>query len=81
MLYTHLPLVIKCQSWDLIFAAVSVLNMYVVHDDQLYITGSDTYISCTVHEQDSVLAMHERTNYKCAVATACKLICAYIACD
>ena len=38
----------KCQHWDMILAALSVLNAYVVHG----LNGLDTYILCTVYEQD-----------------------------
>ena len=54
----------KHQHWDPIIAAVSVLNMYVVH----YLNGLDAFTLCTVHEQDSVVARHERTNYTHAIA-------------
>ena len=43
----------KCQHWDSILAALSVLNTYIIHDDQLCLNGLDTYVLCTVHEQDS----------------------------
>ena len=39
-------------------AAVSVLNTHIVHD----LNGLDTYTLCTLHERDSVVARHERTN-------------------
>ena len=54
----------KHQHWDPIPAAVSILNTYVVH----YLNGLNIYASCTVLEQDSVVARHERTNYTCAIA-------------
>ena len=38
----------KHQHWDSILAAVSVLNMYVVHD----LNSLDAYTLCMVHEQD-----------------------------
>ena len=59
---------LQWQSWDLILAAVSVLNMYIVHDDQLYLNDLDTYTLCTVHVQDSVVVRHERTNYMHGIA-------------
>ena len=37
------------------------------HDDQLYLNGLDAYTLCTVHEQDSVVAKHKRTNYTYAI--------------
>ena len=46
----------KHKHLDPILAAVSVLNTYVVHD----LNSLDAYTSCTVHKQDSVVAMHER---------------------
>ena len=46
------------------FAAVTILSMYVVHG--LY--SLDTYTLRTVHEQDSVVARHKRTNYTYAIA-------------
>ena len=59
--------------------AVSILNMYVVHD----LNGLDTYTLCTVHEQDSVVVRHKRTNYTHAIAhmlyTASNMIHTYIA--
>ena len=69
----------KHQHWDLILAAVSILNAYVVH----YLNGLNAYTLCTVLEQDSVVVRHERTNYTCAIArmlyTACNVIHVYIA--
>ena len=50
----------KCHHWDPILAALSVLYTYVIHDDQLCLNGLDTYVFCTVHEQDSVVAKHKR---------------------
>ena len=44
------------QYWDLILAAVSVLNMYIVHD----LNSLDTYTLCTVHEQHSLVTRHGR---------------------
>ena len=46
----------KHQCWDLILAAVALLNTHVVHD----LNCLDASTSCTVHEQDSVGARHER---------------------
>ena len=43
----------KCQHWDLILAAVSTLCAYIFHD----FNSLDTYPSCTMHEQDSVVAI------------------------
>ena len=40
------------------------------------------YISCTVHEQESVVVRHKRTNYMCSIAggyTALNVIGVYIA--
>ena len=62
--YTHTLTIINASSyWYPIFAAVSILIMYVVHD----LNSLDAYTSCTVHEQDSVVARHERTNYICGI--------------
>ena len=49
--------------WDPIHAAVSILNTYVVLD----LNGLDAYTLCTLHEQDSVVARHEKINYTCDV--------------
>ena len=49
----------KHQCYDSIHAAVSILNTYIAND----LNGLDTYTLCTVHEHDSVVASHERTNY------------------
>ena len=61
-------------------AAMSIFNMYVVHN----FNGLDVYTSCIVHEQNSVVARDDRTNYTHAIArmlyTACNMIHAYIAC-
>ena len=54
----------KCQCQDLILAAVSVLNIHIVHD----LNSLGAYAACTVHEQNSMVARHERTNYTHAVA-------------
>ena len=47
------------------------------------LNGLDTYTLCTVHEQDSVVARHKRTNYMhtiaCVLYIACNVIHAYIA--
>ena len=48
----------------MMLAAVSVLNMYIVHD----LNGLDTNTSCTVHKQDSVVAGYENRNYMYAIA-------------
>ena len=53
----------KYQHWDLILSALSVLNTYVVHD----LNGLDAYTLCAMHEQESVVARHERTNYTYAI--------------
>ena len=46
----------KCQLWDSMLVAISVLNMCIVHDDQLYLKVECLYITlCTMHEQDSVV--------------------------
>ena len=37
----------KRQDWDLILAAMSVLNTYIVLD----LNGLDTYTLCTVHNR------------------------------
>ena len=44
--------------------AVPILNMYVVHD----LNGLDACTLCTPHEQDLVVARHERINYMHAIA-------------
>ena len=54
----------KHQHWDLILAAMSILNAYIIHD----LNGLDSYTSYTVHEQDSVVARHEKINYTCSHA-------------
>ena len=61
---THSSLIISVSTGAQYFAAVTVLNTYNVHD----LNSLDTYSSCTVHEQDSVVARHERTNYTHAIA-------------
>ena len=43
---------------------MAILNTYTVHDWN----GLDAYTLHTVHEQDSVVARHERTNYTRATA-------------
>ena len=60
----------KWQHWDPILAtaAVSILNTYVVNDDQLYLNSLDIYALCIVHEQNSVVVRHERTNHTCVIA-------------
>ena len=64
MRYVHTLHYNKCQYWDPILTAVSVLNMYV--DDDL--NSLDTYTWCIVHEHDSVVVKNERTNYICGIA-------------
>ena len=76
---THLPL-ITASAGTQDFAALSVLNMYVVHD----LNGLDACTLYTVHEEDLELVRHERTNYTCMLVLMCytehTLIRAYIAC-
>ena len=48
----------KRQHLDLMLAAVSVLNLCIVHD----LNSLEAYTSCTVHEQDSVVVRHKRRN-------------------
>ena len=62
---THSPLIVSASTGTQYFAAVTVLNTYNVHDLN---NSLDTYSSFTVHEQDSVVARHERTNYTHAIA-------------
>ena len=50
--------------------------MYFVHD----LNSLDAYTSCTVHEQDLVVAWYKRVNYMHAIAHVHSMICAYIAC-
>ena len=58
--------------------------MYIVHD----LNNLDAYTLCPVHEQDSVLARHERVNYThaiaCVIYTAHSVIhasmCVYCSC-
>ena len=64
----YTPTTNKRKHWDPILAAVSVLNMYVVHD----LNGLNAYTSCTMLEQDSVVVRHENTNYMRAINTAHK---------
>ena len=47
-----------------ILAAVSILNTYVAHD----LNGLGTYNPFTVHEQDTIVARHKRTNLIHAIA-------------
>ena len=54
----------KHQHWDPILAVVSILNTYIVHD----LNSLDTYTLYIMHEWDSIVARHERTNYMCAIA-------------
>ena len=55
----------KCQCWDPISAAVSVLNIYIFDD----INGSNTHTLCAVYDHDSVVARHNRTKYTHAIAS------------
>ena len=68
-----------------LLATVSVLNAYIIHDNQLYLNDLDTYTSCTVHEEDSVVVRHERRQTTCMLLPACyttlDVICVYIARD
>ena len=57
----------KFQSWDPMLAAAAMSVLHVIHDDQLYLNGLDAYTLCAVHEQNSVVARHKRTNHTCAV--------------
>ena len=78
MLCTHSPLIIRASTETQYFAAMAALNVYVVHD----LNSLDTYTLCTVHEQDSVVARHERKNYHMLLLvcyTAHIVIRAYIA--
>ena len=59
MLGTHSPLIISATAETRYFAAESVLNTYVVHD----LNDLDAYISCTLHELNSVVVRHWMTNY------------------
>ena len=43
---------------------MAILNTNTVHD----LNGLDAYTLCTMHEQDSVVARHERTNYMRVIA-------------
>ena len=54
---------------------VCIKYICVVH----YLNVMDTYTFCTVHEQDSVVARHKRTNFIYAIYTAYNMICACIA--
>ena len=72
----------KHQCWDPILAAVSVLNMYIIHG----VNGLDTYTLCTVYKQNLVVVRHESTDYIHAIQhklykcyTADNVIHAYIA--
>ena len=55
----------KCQHRDQIFAVVSVLIIYIIHDIQQHL---NTYTLCTEQEQDSVFTRRERINYTHAIA-------------
>ena len=59
---------IKHQLWTRYFVAMAILNMYAVHNSN----GLDAYTLYTVHEQDSVVARHEKTHY----VYACYCLCA-----
>ena len=61
---TFSPLIISTAAGTRYFAAVAVLNTYVVHD----LNSLDAYTLHTVHEQDLVVARHKRTNYMCFIA-------------
>ena len=73
----------RCQHWDPIHAAaVSILKTYVVNNDQQYLNSLDVYALCIVHEQNSFMVRHERTNYACVIAfvpysTQCD-VCVYL---
>ena len=68
MLCTQSPLIIRPRAEDLVLASVFVLYRYIVHDDQIYLNGLDSYTLCTVHVQDSEEARLERTSYRDAIA-------------
>ena len=55
----------KCQYRGQIFAVVSVLIIYIVHDIQQHL---NTYTLCTEQEQDSVFTRRERIKYTHAIA-------------
>ena len=61
---THSPLITSTRARSRYFAVVIVLNTYVVHDSN----SLNAYTLCTVHEQDSVVVRHKRTNYTCSIA-------------
>ena len=66
MLHTDSSLLLSSECvCSIVFAAVSALNIYMCTVQDL--NGLDAYTSCTVHEQDSVVARHERTNYTHAI--------------
>ena len=69
--WAHTVYTYKCQRWDPILAALPVLNTYIIHDDQLFLNGLDTYVLCTVHEQDSVVAKHKRMIVTAFAFAAC----------
>ena len=54
----------KCQLWDLILAAVSVLNMYIVHD----LNGLNACTLWIVHKQCSVTERHKRSSNMLTIA-------------
>ena len=60
----YLPLIISASAGTRYFTAVTTLNTYIVHD----LNGFDSYTSCTMHEQDSVVTRHRKTNYTHVIA-------------
>ena len=64
MLHTHSLLIISASTETRYFAAVTILNTYVAND----LNGLDAYTSYTLHEQDLVVVMYEKTNYMRATA-------------
>ena len=50
---------------------MSVLNTYVIRDGQLCLNALDTYVLCTVHGQDSVVAKHKRMIVTAFAFAAC----------
>ena len=55
---------ISISTWTQYFAAMALLNTYVVHN----LNSLDTYTSLTVHDQELVAARHKRTNHTRASA-------------
>ena len=79
MLRTHTQLIISANTGTRYFAAVAVLNTYVVHD----LNNLDAYSLRTVHKQDSMVVRHNRINYMHAILACCtvhSIIRAYTAC-